>query len=213
MARLGLLLQRHLRSAGGRLSLGLVTILLLLVPTLPVVAINYGSGTYGACQYGSCSITISSSGSVAVNVTPTGSGSCTIQRDVVSVGTSNSSGYTLTMKDSSTNTALLNGASSIAAGSGTQASPAALTVNHWGYRVDGIGSFGAGPTSAQSNIAIPSTTFAGVPASNGTASTLATTNTAASPAVTTNVWYGVCANTSVTSGTYTLQITYTAVTN
>ena len=190
-----------------------VAALLVLFPVLPVSAILYGSGTYGACQYGTCSISISSDSNVALNITPTASGSCTIQKDAVSVLTSNSSGYTLTLADSSTNTALLNGASSISASSGTQASPAALTVNHWGYRVDGIGGFGAGPTSAQSNISIGSTLFAGLPASNATASTIASTSSAASPAVVTNVWYGVCANTSVASGTYTSQVTYTALTN
>jgi hypothetical protein len=190
-----------------------VAAVLLLFPTLPVSAILYGSGTYGACQYGTCSISISSDSNVALNITPTASGGCTIQKDAVSVLTSNSSGYTLTLTDSSTNTALLSGASSISATSATQASPAALTVNHWGYRVDGVGGFGSGPTTAQTNVGIGSTLFAGLPASNATTSTIASTSTAASPAVVTNVWYGVCANTAVTSGTYTSQVTYTAVTN
>lgn len=190
-----------------------VAAVLLLYPILPVSAILYGSGTYGACQYGTCSISISSDSNVALNITPTATGSCTIQKDAVSVLTSNSSGYALTLTDSSTNTALLSGASSISTTSATQASPAALTVNHWGYRVDGVGGFGSGPTTAQTNISIGSTLFAGLPASNATASTIASTSTAASPAVVTNVWYGVCANTSVASGTYTSQVTYTAVTN
>jgi len=195
------------------LGLGLLGAVLLLLPGMSVQAIQYGSGTYGACGFGSCSLTIGSSGTVALDVTPTASGSCTIQKDSVSVLTSNSSGFTLTLADSSTNTALLNGAASISATTATQASPSALAANHWGYRVDGIGGFGAGPTSAQSNATPSSATFAGVPASNGTASTLASTSSAANPAVITSVWYGVCANTSVTSGTYTSQVTYTAVTN
>jgi hypothetical protein len=180
---------------------------------LPALAIQYGSGLYGVCQYGSCSISISSSTSVAVNVTPTASGSCTIQKDAVAVSTDNSAGYNLSFANSSTNTALVNGGSIIPATAATQASPASLTVNHWGYRVDGIGGFGAGPTSAQSNVAVSAAQFAGVPASNGTAAVLATTASKANPAVTTNVWYGVCANTSTASGTYTAQITYTAVAN
>ncbi|HSX15960.1 MAG TPA: hypothetical protein VLF40_04170 [Candidatus Saccharimonadales bacterium] len=195
------------------LGLGLMGAVLMLLPGISVQAIQYGSGTYGACGFGSCSLTIGSSGTVALNVTPTANGSCTIQKDSVSVFTSNSSGFTLTLADTSTNTALLNGAASISATTGTQASPSALAVNRWGYRVDGVGGFGTGPTSAQSNVSLGSTTFAGVPASNATASTLASTSSAANPAVITSVWYGVCANTSVTSGTYTSQVTYTAVTN
>ncbi|HSX30983.1 MAG TPA: hypothetical protein VLE99_03640 [Candidatus Saccharimonadales bacterium] len=179
----------------------------------PALAINYGKGTYGACQFGACSISLSTSGSVALNVTPTGSGSCTIQKDIVTVTTSNSSGYTLSLTNSSTNTALLNGANSLAASSGTQASPTALSANKWGYRVDGAGGFGAGPTNAQTNVSVPATTFAGVPASNGTPSTLATTNTSAGTGSATSVWYGVCANTNQPSGTYTTAVTYTAVAN
>lgn len=185
----------------------------LLCLSLPAAAINYGSGTYGKCQYGSCSISLTSNGTVMVNVTPAASGNCTIQKDTVSVLTSSSTGYTLTFTGSTTNTALTNGAASIAASTATRTSPTALTPNHWGYRVDGMGGFGAGPTTAQSNIAPGTLTFAGVPASNAAADTLATSSVAANPAVATSVWYGVCTNTSVPSGTYTTQVTYTAVTN
>lgn len=185
----------------------------LLAVAVPASAINYGNGAYGACQYGSCSITIGSSSTVSVNVTPAASGSCTIQKDIVTVQTDNSAGYTLTVANSSTNTSLVNGGNSIAASASNQTSPAALTTNKWGYRVDGTAGFGSGPTTAQTNIGLNATTFAGVPASNATAATLASTSSKANPAVTTNVWYGVCANTSVQSGTYTTQVTYTAVTN
>lgn len=191
----------------------LTAALLLAVPAIPVFAVEYGSGLYGACQYGSCSITIGSSSNVSVNVTPSSSGSCTIQNDSVSVLTSSSTGYSLTMVDSSTNTSLLKGSDSIASTTATQASPSALSANTWGYRVDGIGGFGSGPTSAQNNTSMGATTFAGVPANNGTPATIASTSVPANPAVVTSVWYGVCANTSVPNGTYTTQITYTAVVN
>jgi hypothetical protein len=159
------------------ISLGVV----LCAVALPAFAIHYGSGLYGACQYGSCSISIGSATSVAIDVTPTASGSCTIQKDAVAVSTDNSAGYSLSFADNSTNTALTNGQTNIPATTATQASPTSLTINHWGYRVDGVGGFGAGPTTAQSNVAISTAKFAGVPASN--------------------------------SGTYTSQVTYTAVAN
>ncbi len=194
----------------------LLALLLLTVPSVPVFAISYGSGLYGACQYGSCSISISSSNTVSVNVTPTSAGSCTVQNDVVSVQTDNSAGYTLTLSDSSTSTALQKGSDSINTVTATQATPAALSANTWGYRVDGVGGFGPGPTTSHTNTGIAgigATKFAAIPASNTIADTIADTSVAANPAVTTNVWYGVCANTSIANGAYSTQVTYTAVTN
>ncbi len=186
---------------------------LIMVFTLPALAINYSSGTYGSCQYSSCSITLSSNGNLSLNVTPTSGGACTIQSDVAAVFTDNSNGFSLTLANSNTNTSLINGAYSISATSGTFASPTTLTPNAWGYRVDGAGSFGAGPTSAGTNVSPSSVLFAGTPASNLTANTIANTSTAANPTVNVQVWYGVCANTSVINGSYTTQVTYTAVTN
>src|SRR6185312_2811878 len=131
---------------------------------------TYGSSTYGSCEYGNtCSITLTSGGTVHLDVTPASGGRCTIQSDTASVLTDDSNGYTLTLADNSTNTALDDGSATIPASSATIASPAALTANKWGYRVDGLGSFGAGPTTAQSNISPPATLFAGIKASNQTA--------------------------------------------
>jgi hypothetical protein len=175
---------------------------------------TYGSGTYGSCQYGNqCSITLTSNGSISIDVTPTSSGRCTIQSDTASVLTDDSNGYTLTLADNGTNTSLLDGSNTIPAASATFSSPAALSVNTWGYRVDGLGSFGAGPTTAQSNVSLSSALFAGIKASNQTADTIAATSAAADPAVTTTVWYAACADISLSSGAYTTQVTYTAVAN
>lgn len=180
---------------------------------VPAFAINYGHGTYGGCQYGSCSISISSSGGVSLDVSPASSGKCTIQSDAVSVLTDNTEGYTLTATDASTDTSMHNGSNTIPSSGASQASPSPLSVNHWGYRVDGLAGFGAGPTSAVSNHDPDTTSFAGMPASNATSDILAGSSSAANPAVTTTVWYGLCADTSVASGSYTTQITYSAVTN
>ena len=197
----------------------LATVWLLLAISLPSLVAayssgDYGSSTYGSCQFGqTCSVTISSLGSLSLNVTPTLSGSCTIASDTVSVLTDDSNGYTLTLNDSTTNTALVNGSSSINATTGTFASPAALVANSWGYRVDSLGSFGSGPTTAQSNAPINGTTFATIEASNASPDTLADTSIVADPAVVTTVWYGVCANSSANSGAYSSQIIYTALAN
>ena len=117
------------------------------------------------------------------------------------------------MRDADTTTHLVSGGNSVATSSGTQASPVNLAVNTWGYRVDSLSGFGAGPTTAQTNQPTSSYSFAGIPASDQTAHTLKTTSAPADPAETTAVWYGVRIDTTKPSGTYTDLVTYTAVTN
>jgi hypothetical protein len=201
-----------------------VSLLLTIVaiPIVPVLAHNYyGSGYYGECLYSSpsstCDISISNNSfTLLLGVQPTPSGSCTIQSDQVSVSTYDPSGYTLTLANGATNAGLLNGSYSVPASSGTPASPQALT-DTWGYRVDGLSSFGAGPTSAQTNASPSGITFAGTEPSNLTADTIATTSAAPIPygSVPTTIWYGVCADTNlnIPEGSYTSTVLYTATAN
>lgn len=200
-----------------RLRRSLLILIIVLVPSIARAnttdSTTYGSGNYGDCNYGSCSITLSSGGAVNLDITPTQTGKCSIASDVVSVLTDSTSGYTVQLASSTTSTDLENGASTIATSSGTAASPAILNPNAWGWRIDGFSGFGSGPTSAQSNITAPISSFAGVPASNVTPATIKTSSSPANPAVDTMVWYGLCADTSVLNGTYTTQVTYTATTN
>ena len=200
-----------------RLRRSLLVAVLALTPGIALAnttdSSTYGSGNYGDCDYGSCSITLSSGGAVNLDITPTQSGQCSIASDVVSVLTDSTSGYTVQLASSTTDTSLVNGASNIATSGGTAASPAILNPNAWGWRIDGYSGFGSGPTSAQSNITAPISSFAGVPASNVAPATIKTSVTSANPAVNTTVWYGLCADTSALNGTYTTQVTYTATTN
>jgi hypothetical protein len=152
-----------------------------------------------------------SNGTVTVNVTPTGAGAQTIASDTLTVSTNNTLGYTLQIADTDATTTLVSGANTIAAASGTQTTPLAQVVNTWGYRVDGLGGFGAGPTSGQASAAIGAIKFAGLPA-NSSPNTLKTTATTAS-SDTTTVWYGVAANTTQPTGTYSDSVTYTATAN
>lgn len=175
---------------------------------------EYGSGLYGACTYNNCGISLSSGATVSLPLTPTGTGVCTVASSAVTVTTDASTGYTLQVGSSTTaNTLNRAGGGTVPSVTGTRAAPVSLTMNRWGYRVDSIGGFGAGPTTAVTNGAIPARTFAGVPVSSSTADTIATTTTPASAGANTNVWYGICANTTQPSGTYTLNVTYTAVVN
>jgi hypothetical protein len=173
---------------------------------------NFGQGTYGSCNYTSCGITISS-GTVSINVTPTASGLCTVAKDSVSVQTDDSNGYIMTINTSGTTNTLASGSNSFTASTGTQTSPVTLINNSWGYRVDSVGGFGSGPTSAQSSAAAPATAFAAVPNSSQTGNTIVNSSAAADPAVNTSVWYGACATTSLPSGTYSNQVVYTVVGN
>lgn len=155
---------------------------------------------------------LTTNGTVNLNATPTSGGVQTIASDTVTVSTNNAAGYTLQLAETGASTTLTSGANTIPASAGTQTTPIAQVVNTWGYRVDGIGGFGAGPTSSASSAAISGTIkFAGVPAT-ASPNTIKTTATTASNDTTT-VWYGVAVNTSTPNGTYTNSVTYTATAN
>jgi hypothetical protein len=189
----------------------MVAAMVLSIVVLPTAA---GAATTSTTINSAISSVISlftSNGTVTVNVTPTGAGAQTIASDTITVSTNDTLGYTLQIADTDATTTLVSGANNIAASAGTQASPIAQVVNTWGYRVDGLGGFGAGPTSGQASAAVGAIKFAGLPA-NSSPNTIKTTATTASNDTTT-VWYGVAANTTQPMGTYSDSITYTATAN
>jgi hypothetical protein len=188
-------------------------VIIALAVMMPVHGLTFGSGSYGTCQFGSCSITLTTSSSISADITPGSSTTCTIVKDTVSVDTGASTGYALQVNDANSDTSLnRSGGGSITAISGTPTSPATLTANTWGYRIDSLSGFGAGPTSAVSNTSVPSVQFAGVPAS-GSPVTIATKSSATSGAEITSVWYGLCSDTSIPAGSYSDTVLYTALTN
>ncbi len=188
-----------------------------LIATMVVVAVpaiasaSSTSTTTVSSQIGSVISLLSTNGTVNINTTPSGSGVQTIASDTVTVSTNDAAGYTLQLGETNAASALTSGSNTVAASTGSQTTPVAETANSWGYRVDNIGGFGATTTSAASNAAIGSVKFAGIPAS-GSPNTIKTTATTASNDTTT-VWYGIAANTTVPSGTYTNSVTYTATAN
>jgi hypothetical protein len=146
------------------------------------------------------------SGTVALNINPTSSGSFSSASDTVTAGTNSTAGYNLQV--SAATTTLTKGADTIAASAGTPASPVTLLKNTWGYRVDnGAGTFGAGPTSAQTDQASLALTWAGV---TSTPTTIKSTAVANNADVTT-VWYGAGVDFTKPNGAYTTTVTYTAV--
>ncbi len=193
--------------------LGAISALSALLFALAVPAIA-GAATTSTTISSAISSVISvftSNGTVNVNVTPSGSGAQTIASDTLTVSTNSSLGYTLQIADADATTTMVSGSNTIAASTGSQTTPITQAVNTWGYRVDGLGGFGAGPTSGQNSAAIGSLKFAGVPAS-GSPNTIKTTATTASNDTTT-VWYAVVADTTQPTGTYTDVVTYTATAN
>lgn len=175
--------------------------------------LSYGRGAYGTCQFSTCSITLTSSTSVAANITPGGSTTCTVASDNVTVRTGSSTGYSLTLSDADTDTSLnRSGGGSITTISATPASPTVLGANTWGFRIDGVAGFGAGPTTTLSNGSVPAQTYAGMQAL-GSADTIKVRTSAAPVAELTEVWYGICSNTTIPAGSYTNTVVYTAITN
>lgn len=196
-------------SKRARLYIGILSGVGLLA--LPVATEALTTTTTVSSQISAVISVFTSSGTVNINAIPTASGVQTINNDVITVSTNDAAGYTLKLAETTGTSTLTSGGNTIAATSGTQASPAAETANHWGYRVDSIGGFGAGPTTAASNTAIGAIKFAPVPAT-ASPDTIKTTATTASND-TTNVWYGVAVDTTTPTGTYTNSVTYTATAN
>jgi hypothetical protein len=185
--------------------------LLITVVGMPAAAGAATTATTINSAIGSVISTFTSNGTVNVNVTPTGAGAQTIASDTITVSTNNTLGYTLLIADTDATTTLVSGANTIAANSGSQTTPLAQVTNTWGYRVDSLGGFGAGPTSGATSTAISAVKFAGVPAT-ASPNTLKTTATTAANDTTT-VWYAVSADTTKPTGTYTDSVTYTATAN
>lgn len=198
------------RKLSSRLSAIAAVVAVVLSPVAASAASTTASTTINATVGSIISMTTSST--VAIGVTPTASGAMSSNSDAVSVSTNNALGYVLTLADTDATTTLVSGANTFLADAGSQAVPSAsLTLNRWGYRVDSVGGFGAGTTTAETNIASSAFKWAGVPAS-GSANTLKTTATTATNDITT-VWYGVKADTTKPNGVYTDSVTYTATTN
>ena len=185
-------------------------LLMAIIIIVPVVA-SAATASTTISSVVSAVISLSTSGTVNINVTPAGAGVQTIDSDTATVSTNDTAGYTLKLGETGAGATLLSGSNNIPASTGTQTTPVAETAQSWGYRVDTVGGFGAGPTSSASNAAIGSIKFAGV-AATGSPNTIKTTATTATND-TTSVWYGVAIDTTQPSGTYTNSVTYTATVN
>lgn len=165
-----------------------IVILPLLMPG-STMASPYGVGKYdeNVPYGGQTALSISTSGQVTLAVSPTDSGSVSSTSGTVTVVSTDVMGYKLYIR-SIGSTDMTQGASVIPASA--NGSPAALSINTWGYNLDGSANY-VGATL--SDILIRSTTQ---PYSSGDVTT---------------VTYGVNVDNTKAAGNYSTDILYTAV--
>ena len=159
-------------------------------------------------------ISITTSGTVTLNITPVSGGAQTSASDTVTVSTNNATGYNLKIKDSDATLTLTNGANTIAASSNTFATGGVLANNTWGWAVanttTGIGANGFDASySTFTDQTSHASKWAGITATD---QQFKNTSTTAS-GDTTTVWYSAKADTTKPNGTYTDTVVYTATTN
>lgn len=190
------------------LTLSFITLGLLIAPSF---ALPYGKAKYGSCTYDTCSITLTSSGTVTLNIDPSASGVYTIQKDSINIQSGATTGYTVDLSASSSTTDLESGVNKISRLSTSFSSPAVLATNKWGYRIDDIGSFGSGPTSAVTNALSNSLKFTGIQPVSSADTILSTSSESVSGGDDYDIWYGVKADSTLPNGTYSQIVTYTAI--
>jgi hypothetical protein len=175
----------------------------VIVPTLALLAIAvllsslstdvqaspYGAGKYSAnVPYGGqTQLSIATSGGVNLSVLPTSGGTLATGSGTVTVTSTDVVGYKLYIRSVST-TNLTSPQGTIPASANV--SPAALSVNTWGYNLDASSNFVGTSTS---DILIRTATG---PYTSGDVTT---------------VTYGVRVNNSKPAGSYTTTVVYTAV--
>lgn len=171
--------------------LGLLLLFVLgsTVFSLPVVAAPFGAGVFGEdVPFGSAtSISIATNGNVGITASPSGSTFSGQGSHIITVTSTDVNGYELYIK-SPLSTAMSNGIDTIPASSNSNLAP--LAMNTWGYNTNGSGNYKGVQTT---DTLIKDMTG---PYKNGDATT---------------VTYGILANTTKSSGAYTVGVTYTAV--
>lgn len=155
----------------------------------PVAAQPYGKGKYDAnVPYGSAtSLTISTTGNISIQITPTDSGALGTALNTVTVSSTDVVGYDLYIRSLSS-TDMVNGPYSLPASA--NGLPAALAANTWGYNTDA------------------SANFVGM---TGTDVLIRTLTGPATSGDDTNVTYGVKVDNSKPAGSYSTTVVYTAV--
>lgn len=158
-------------------------------------------------------ITISTDSEIDISVTPVGLESrISSAKDTVIVNSNHSTGYNLTIAMDSANQNLTRegGMETIAPVDGTRTSPATLAKNRWGYRVDNVAEFGAGPGVVLSSAEDTTLTFAAVPATGSADNIASSDQPSVSGGDAYDVWYAMNVDTTKPTGIYTGTVIYTA---
>lgn len=175
---------------GNPLRLGSLTLFLWIIFLFPgfVGAQPYGTGLYNEnVPYGSAtSLTISTTGNVAIQITPTDAGTLGTALNTVTVSSTDVVGYKLYVRSEGSSD-MVNGPFSIPASA--NGLPAPLVNNTWGYNTDASSDF-VGMTT--SDVLIKNLVG---PATDGDD---------------TDVTYGVKVDNSEPAGSYSTTVTYTA---
>lgn len=184
-------------------------------PAVASAAIDTQSTTINATV--NAAISMTTSGTVGITLTPTSGGVVSSNSDTVTVDTNRSTGYNLKLSDGDTTTNLVSGGNTFTAPTSTWGSTATLTNGKWGYAIasgttglTASSNFDASYSAETSNAASTSK-WLGI-ASSASPQTVKTTSAAAT-GDTTTVWYAAKADLSQPEGTYTDSVTYTATTN
>lgn len=170
-------------------TIALSALFLSLFLATTCLAQPYGYGKYGLTTYGSqTSITISSSASISIPITPISGGALGTNTNQLTITSTDVKGFKLYIR-ALTNTYLNNFGTTIPASANVTA--AALVVNTWGYNTD-----------ASSN-------FIGITASDVLIKDFVGPTTIAGNI--TNVKYGANVDMLKTAGNYSTSVIYTAV--
>ena len=150
---------------------------------------------------GAWTVAVSSSGTLNVDVIPKGSGATSTATDNVNIYTNTPNGYQLYLNSTSGSTDIYNNSDTqkelnhFTSTTGTKEDPVALTNNTWGY-----------------SLATSPTTFSKVELTNTSADSLISTGSKTTGAGDNiDITYGFMADTKLTPGTYSTQVTYTAI--
>ena len=169
----------------------IVTLTCLVLVGLPatVSASPFGQGVFGAdVPFGSMtSLGINLGGDVSMTLAPSGPNLAGTGSHVITITSTDVVGYQLFARSSSS-TNMVNGSATIPASSNS--SPAALSVNTWGYNTDGSSNF----------IGMTPTPFL-----------IKDTSGPAKTGDNTTVTYGALTDTAQAAGQYTTAVTYTVV--
>lgn len=169
--------------------LATLTTVWLALPSSLVSAQPFGKGVYGAdVPFGSLTtLSIGLSNTVGMTLTPSGANLYGTGSHVVTITSLDVVGYELYTHNPA-DTSMSNGTDTIAASGNTTGAP--LAINTWGYNIDGSSHF-VGLTTSQELLRNEDGPF-----KNGDDTT---------------VTYGALVDKTKSSGTYTVDITYTAI--